>query len=83
QTRTVASSAPSGCSGGSPVLTQACTPPADGAALYAQKCAGCHGSLANSNLKGKHISVTSINSRNMAQGLTDAQLQAIVDAVGP
>ena len=35
------------------------------------------------NLEGKHISVTSINSRNMAQGLTDAQLQAIVDAVGP
>src|SRR6266542_2395819 len=80
QTRTVASSAPSGCTGGSPELTQACTPPApalDGAALYAQSCASCHHALATSNLKGKNISVASINSRNMTQGLTDAQLQAI------
>jgi len=86
QTRTVASSAPSGCTGGSPELTQACTPPApalDGAALYAQSCASCHHALATSNLKGKNISVASINSRNMTQGLTDAQLQAIVTAVGP
>jgi hypothetical protein len=86
QTRTVASSSPSGCTGGSPVLTQACsyTPPApDGAALYAQSCAGCHGALASSNLKGKAMSVSSIKSRNMTQGLNDTQLQAIVTAVGP
>jgi hypothetical protein len=85
QTRTVLTSSPSGCAGGSPVTSQACTytPPLDGAALYAQKCAGCHGSLASSNLKGKNISVSSIKSRNMTQGLTDAQLQAVVTAVGP
>jgi hypothetical protein len=86
QSRTVASSAPAGCTGGSPVLTQACTPPApapDGVALYAQKCAGCHGALSSSNLKGKGMTVTSIKSVGMTQGLTDAQLQAVVTAVGP
>jgi hypothetical protein len=86
QTRTVVSSSPSGCTGGTPVLTQACTytPPApDGAALYGQYCAGCHGALASSNLKGKGISVSLIKSFNMTQGLNDTQLQAIVTAVGP
>jgi hypothetical protein len=84
QTRTVASSTPAGCTG-TPVLSQACTytPPLDGAALYTQSCSSCHGALASSNLKGKGISVTSIKSRGMTQGLTDAQLQAIVNAVGP
>jgi mono/diheme cytochrome c family protein len=85
QTRTVLTSSPTGCTGGTPVLSQSCTytPPLDGAALYGQSCAGCHGPLATSNLKGKNISVSSIKSRNMTQGLTDAQLQAIVTAVGP
>jgi len=84
QTRTVTASSPAGCSG-TPVLSQSCTytPPLDGAALYAQSCAGCHGSLASSNLKGKSMSVTSIKNRNMAMGLSDAQLQAVVTAVGP
>lgn len=86
QTRTVTSSSPAGCTGGSPgPLSQTCTytPPIDGAALYGQYCAGCHGPLASSNLKGKNISVSLIKQRNMTQGLTDAQLQAIVTAVGP
>ncbi|BDG01686.1 c-type cytochrome [Anaeromyxobacter oryzae] len=86
QTRTVLTSSPAGCTGGAPVLTQACTPPPpaiDGAALYTQSCAGCHGALASSNLKGKNISVSLIKSMGMTQGLTDAQLQAIVTAVGP
>jgi hypothetical protein len=85
QTRTVLSSSPAGCTGGTPSLTQACvyTAPIDGAALYGQKCAGCHGALATSNLKGKNISVSSIKSFGMTQGLNDAQLQAIVTAVGP
>ncbi|WP_242343506.1 cytochrome c [Anaeromyxobacter terrae] len=85
QSRTVLSSAPAGCTGGTPVLTQACvySPPPDGAALYGQYCAGCHGPLATSNLKGRNMSVASIKSRNMTQGLNDAQLQAIVDVVGP
>jgi hypothetical protein len=84
QTRTVASSSPSGCTG-TPVVTQACTytPPVDGAALYGQKCAGCHGALASSNLKGKGISLSSVKSAGMTQGLTDVQVQAVVTAVGP
>jgi len=88
QTRTVASSSPTGCTGGAPILSQACTyvppPPAiDGTALYASSCAGCHGALATSNLKGKGISLSLIKSFGMTQGLSDAQLQAIVTAVGP
>ena len=79
------SSSPAGCTG-TPILSQACTytPPApDGAALYASSCAGCHGPLASSNLKGKNISVSLIQSMGMTQGLTTTQLQAIVTAVGP
>ena len=85
QTRTVLTSSPAGCTGGSPVTTQACvyTPPLDGAALYGQYCSGCHGPLATSNLKGRNMSLASIKAFNMTQGLNDAQLQAIVTAVGP
>ncbi len=85
QTRTVLTSSPAGCAGGTPVTSQACTytPPIDGAALYGSSCAGCHGPLASSNLKGRNISVSLIKSFNMTQGLSDAQLQAIVTAVGP
>ena len=86
QARTVATSSPAGCTGGTPAaLSQACTytPPVDGAALYASKCAGCHGALASSNLKGKGISLSLIKSFGMTQGLTDPELQAVVTAVGP
>ncbi len=85
QTRTVLSSSPAGCTGGTPATTQACTytQPLDGAALYGTYCARCHGSLATSNLKGRNVSVSTIQQFNMTQGLTDAQLQAIVTAVGP
>jgi mono/diheme cytochrome c family protein len=81
----VLSASPPGCTGGSPVTTQACvyTPPPDGAALYGQHCASCHGPLASSNLRGRNISLASIKAANMTQGLNDAQLQAIVTAVGP
>ncbi len=82
QTRTVVSSSPAGCAG-TPVLSQSCTPPLDGAALYTTYCAGCHGPLASSNLKGLNISVSLIKSFNMTRGLSDAQLQAIVTAIGP
>ena len=83
QNRTVLTSSPAGCSGGSPVLSETCTPPLDGAALYGQSCASCHGALASSSLKGIGISVTLIKSKGMTQGLSDAQLQAVVTAVGP
>lgn len=85
QTRTVLSASPEGCTGGSPVTTQACvyTPPIDGVALYDQHCSRCHGPLATSDLKGRNISVSSIKAANMSWGLTDAELSAIVTAVGP
>ncbi len=85
QTRTVLTSSPDGCTGGTPIVQQACTytPPIDGAALYSQSCASCHGPLETSNLKGKGITVQLIKDRNMTFGLTDEQLQAIVSAIGP
>ncbi|MBK9517961.1 MAG: cytochrome c [Anaeromyxobacter sp.] len=45
QVRAVASATPAGCAGGAPVTVRAClyVAPLDGAALYAQYCAGCHG----------------------------------------
>jgi cytochrome c len=84
QTRTVASSSPAGCTGGAPVLSEACvyTPPLDGAALYTQYCAGCHGS----SKKGKSASSTqsAINNNTGGMGslssLSSAQLAAIAAA---
>jgi len=81
QTRTVASSSPAGCSGGAPVLTQACVyvAPIDGAALYTQYCSGCHGN----GKKGKSASAiqTAINNNTGGMGslsnLTAAQVAAI------
>lgn len=64
-------------------------PPADGAALYASNCAGCHGALAASTKKG----VTLVRLQNAVSGnvgnmgylstLTSAQQQAIVTALTP
>jgi len=85
QTRSVLTSSPTGCTGGTPVLTQACTyvPPVDGAALYTASCQRCHGPIATSDLKGRNISVTLIQTSGMAFGLDGTQLQAVVTAVGP
>jgi mono/diheme cytochrome c family protein len=66
------------------VLSQACvyTPPLDGAALYTQYCAGCHGS----GKKGRPAATTqsAINSNTGGMGslsfLTSAQLAAIAAA---
>ncbi|MFL5270808.1 MAG: c-type cytochrome [Anaeromyxobacteraceae bacterium] len=80
QTRTVVSSSPAGCTGGTRVLTQSCTPPAlDGAALYAAKCAGCHGPLATSAKAGR--TATQITAANMTQGLSAAEVQAVAAAL--
>lgn len=81
QTRTVASSSPAGCTGGAPVLSQACVyvAPIDGAALYTQYCANCHGN----GKKGKSASAiqTAINNNTggmgSLSGLTAAQVAAI------
>ncbi len=77
QTRTVTSSSPAGCTG-TTVLSQACvyTPPViDGAALYAQKCANCHGPLATSSKKGR--TAAQITAAGMTMGLSAAQVQAL------
>jgi mono/diheme cytochrome c family protein len=84
QARTVTSSAPAGCTG-IPVLAQSCTatpPPAaiDGAALYTQKCSGCHGSLATSSKRGR--TAAQITAANMTQGLSAAEVQAVATALG-
>ena len=84
QTRTVTSSSPSGCTGGSPVTTQACTyvAPIDGAALYTQYCAGCHGT----SKKGSSASAiqAAIDSNRGGMGslrfLTPEQVAAIAAA---
>ena len=92
QTRTVASSSPSGCTGGKPVLTQSCTYTApttttDGAALYTQYCASCHGSLSNSSKKGAsastiQIAINNVSAMSSLKILTSAQVQAIATALG-
>ncbi|HSO33057.1 MAG TPA: cytochrome c [Labilithrix sp.] len=84
QTRTVATSSPAGCTGGAPVLSQACTytPPVDGAALYMQYCSGCHGN----GKKGKAAATTQSAINNNVGGmgslsfLTSAQVAAIAAA---
>ena len=87
QTRTVLASMPTGCTGGAPVLSQACgtnPPPPDGAALYAQHCAGCHG---NSKKGSSASSIQSAINGNVGgmgtaalRALTTAELQAIAAA---
>lgn len=87
QTRTVLASMPAGCTGGAPVLSQACgttPPPPDGAALYAQHCAGCHG---NSKKGSSASSIQSAINGNVGgmgtaalRALTTAELQAIAAA---
>jgi mono/diheme cytochrome c family protein len=85
----VLSSFPAGCTG-TPVTSQGCTyvapapPPApapaiDGAALYAQKCASCHGPLATSSKRGRTAAV--ITASGMTMGLTVAEVQAVADAL--
>jgi mono/diheme cytochrome c family protein len=83
QTRTVATSSPTGCTGGSPLVTQSCTyvPPIDGAALYTQYCSRCHGN----GKKGRPASAiqTAINDNTGGMGtpalraLTPEQIAAI------
>jgi hypothetical protein len=78
QSRTVLTSSPTGCTGGAPVLTQACVyvPPIDGAALYTQHCAGCH---ANSK-KGRPASATQAAIDADIGGMGTAALRALTPA---
>ena len=54
-------------------------PALDGAALYAASCQRCHGSLANTDISGRTLQ--SIKNASMEFGLTDAQLQAIINVL--
>ncbi len=78
QTRTVTSSSPTGCTGGSPVTTQACTyvPPIDGAALYTQYCAGCHGT----SKKGSSATAIQAAIDSNRGGMGSAELRALTPA---
>jgi mono/diheme cytochrome c family protein len=51
----------------------------DGAALYAQSCARCHGALSASDVHG--TTVTRVNQKNMTMGLSQAQVAAVVEAL--
>ncbi len=53
QTRTVVSATPAGCTGGNPVLTQTCTPPATNPVTTADvvsSCTMCHGLTSNNTV---------------------------------
>jgi mono/diheme cytochrome c family protein len=87
QTRTVLASMPAGCTGGAPALSQACgttPPPPDGAALYAQHCAGCHGNSKKGSSAANTQRAITNNTGGMGtaalRALTTAELQAIAAA---
>ncbi|WP_246545666.1 c-type cytochrome [Pelotalea chapellei] len=62
--------------------------PAAGNALYTSKCAGCHGSFASSNLKGRAVvanaegAITAnLGGMGILSGMSTADLQSIMDAL--
>src|SRR2546426_6766387 len=70
-----------------PHFVSAQTP--NGAALYASKCQGCHGSLATSNISNRTVAGTkaaiagNVGGMGFLASLTDAELQAISNALSP
>jgi hypothetical protein len=81
QTRTVLSSSPSGCTGGSPITSQSCTY-IDGAALYTQYCSGCHGNAKKGSSATNIQNAINNNTGGMGslKSLTPAQILAISQA---
>jgi len=63
--------------------------PTDGPGLYAQKCASCHGNLANSSKRGATVARTqaaiagNVGGMGYLGSLTQSQLEAIIDALSP
>src|SRR5438128_6438902 len=61
----------------------------NGAALYASKCQGCHGSLATSNILNRTVAGTkaaiagNVGGMGFLSSLTDVELQAIANALSP
>src|SRR5713226_7418376 len=72
---------------GLPHFVSAQTP--NGAALYASNCQGCHGSLAASNVSNRTLAgikaaiVGNVGGMGFLSSLTDADLQAIANALSP
>src|SRR2546426_6248123 len=72
---------------GLPHFVSAQTP--NGAALYASNCQGCHGSLATSNISNRTVAGTkaaiagNVGGMGFLASLTDAELQAISNALSP
>src|SRR5207302_1717607 len=70
-----------------PHFVSAQTP--NGAALYASKCQGCHGSLATPNFSNRTFAgikaaiVGNVGGMGFLASLTDAELQAIANALSP
>ncbi len=64
-----------------PSTTPPATTPTDGAALYTSTCQGCHGPLATPSRPISSRTVQGIKNAGMAQGFSDAQLQAIINAL--
>jgi thiosulfate dehydrogenase len=60
------------------VTSQTCSS-IDGAAIYASKCASCHGALASSRVRG--ASVSAITGKHGTKYGTQAQMQAVADAL--
>lgn len=80
QTRTVVSSMPTGCKGGSPVLSQSCTY-IDGEALYTSYCASCHGNAKKGRPASAIQSAITNNTGGMGSlKLSSAQIAAIAAA---
>ncbi|MRR18170.1 MAG: hypothetical protein EG826_17135, partial [Deltaproteobacteria bacterium] len=52
---------------------------ANGPALYASKCQSCHGPLASTDISGR--TVQSVKNAGMTFGLTDAEIQAVLNAL--
>lgn len=87
QTRTVLTSAPAGCIGGTPVTTQACTPPPNGALLWSNNCQGCHGPLGGDKSGASASSIQAAINNNVGgmgrtslRALTPAEIAAIAAA---
>lgn len=85
QTRTVLTSSPAGCIGGTPVLTQACTPPPNGAVLYSNNCQACHGPIGGpagfaGNVAGRSASSIQTAINNNVGGMGSAALRALTPA---
>ncbi|HEY4744280.1 MAG TPA: hypothetical protein VIH45_06445, partial [Desulfuromonadaceae bacterium] len=62
-------------------------PPSDGATLYGAYCAGCHGALTSSRVKGASLSelqsaLKSVSAMKSLSSLTTAQQQSIISALG-